>query len=68
MELQPDNPSILISKGHVLQKLERFQEAIECYDKILNSKPENIEVHIERCVAITKSNRYQKPYIVIMKL
>ena len=34
-EINPKDPFAWLSKGNVLDKLEKYQEAIECYDKAL---------------------------------
>lgn len=36
LELDPNNPIALNNKGMLLHKKEKFHEAIECYDRILN--------------------------------
>ncbi|WP_319508074.1 tetratricopeptide repeat protein [uncultured Methanolobus sp.] len=36
LELDPNNPTALNNKGMLLHKKEKFHEAIECYDRILD--------------------------------
>lgn len=50
---------IYFSKGTSLYKDGRFEEAIECYDKVIESDPRNADAYNNKGKALSDLGRYQ---------
>jgi tetratricopeptide (TPR) repeat protein len=59
LELDPNNPAALNNKGMLLHKKEKFHEAIECYDRILNqyNMSESVPALYNKSLALIKIGR-----------
>jgi tetratricopeptide (TPR) repeat protein len=47
-KLEPDNPISYLYKGHAFNELKKYEEAIQCYDKILEIDPNNEDAFNKR--------------------
>jgi tetratricopeptide (TPR) repeat protein len=52
--LHPNDIKILETKGAILAKLSRYDEEINCYDKILELQPDNYSILISKGHALQK--------------
>ena len=48
LELEPGNTLSYLYKGHALNELKKYKEAIQCYDKVLEIEPKNTEAMNKR--------------------
>ena len=51
------NVSLLLAKGQTLLEAERLQEALVCFQEILNVEPGNAEAHLKKGVVLERMNR-----------
>jgi tetratricopeptide (TPR) repeat protein len=51
VKLEPDNPISYLYKGHAFNELKKYEEAIQCYDKILEIDPNNVDAFNKRKIA-----------------
>jgi len=62
LELQPNNDQIWLIRGMILSDLERYQEAIASYDKVLEIKPDTLYAYAWclRGIALSHLERYEE--------
>jgi tetratricopeptide (TPR) repeat protein len=51
------NVSLLLAKGQTLLDAERLQEALSCFQEIINLDPDHAEAHLKKGVALERMNR-----------
>ncbi len=56
----PHDPDGLMLKGNILDLDERHGEALDCYERVLNSDPENVAALIDMGDCLSWSGRYQE--------
>ena len=56
---QPQSWKALNSKGFALQKLSRYTEAVECFDKALELNPQSVEVINNKGVTLSMRGLYK---------
>jgi tetratricopeptide (TPR) repeat protein len=56
---EPDNAEALAIKGDILQQLERYEEALICYDRVLEMVPEAVDAAAEKAQALCSLERWQ---------
>lgn len=57
VELDPAEPKYRFAEGTVLQRQERYAEALSLYDGLVESEPDNPVVHHNRAVALYRLGR-----------
>eukprot|EP01121_Diplochlamys_sp_Union-15-3_P004199 TRINITY_DN1420_c0_g1_i3.p1 TRINITY_DN1420_c0_g1~~TRINITY_DN1420_c0_g1_i3.p1 ORF type:complete len:420 (-),score=43.55 TRINITY_DN1420_c0_g1_i3:13-1272(-) len=56
--LEPENTTLLYTKGNALLGTDRWKEAIECYDLVLKKEPEHTKALNDKGNALVDANRY----------
>ncbi|MCW3467338.1 tetratricopeptide repeat protein [Chitinophaga nivalis] len=57
LELAPNEPALLVNKGSLLMLLEKYPEALVCYDAALAIAPTNAYVHLNRAILYYHMNQ-----------
>jgi len=60
IEMKPDRPNLLFLKAGELESLSRYDEAVVCYQRILELQPDNDKYLLQMSHAIEKQKRFQK--------
>ena len=60
ISLKPDYAEALSNRGNVLQKLERFSDAIKDYDKAISLKPDYVDALYNRGIALKELKRFDE--------
>lgn len=68
LELQPDNERALMGYARILFENDRFEEALDQYDRLLAIKPEKKSYQLNRSVCLTKVGRYDEAEKILFKL
>ena len=53
-DLEPDNAAAYYNKGIALRNLEKYDEAIACYDKAIELEPDNAAAYYNKGIALQK--------------
>ena len=67
MALAPTNFQAWTTKGLCLFELERFGEAVECFDKITALDPKNASVWLHKAPALGHLERYEEAVDAVRK-
>ena len=59
LNIDPENIIALNNIGNALGKLNRHEDAIECYDKILNIDSVNVNALNDKGFSLTKIDKYE---------
>ena len=51
--------SLLLAKGEILLDMERWQEALTCFQDVLTVEPKNAEAHLKKGIALERLNRLE---------
>ena len=65
---RPNYAGTYSDKGDVLLELERYDEALECYDKVVELNTDNAWVHYRRWMALFELERYDEALECIDKV
>ena len=60
IEMEPDRPNLWFLKAVELESLSRYDEAVGCYQKILELEPDNDKYLIQMSHAIEKQKRFRE--------
>jgi tetratricopeptide (TPR) repeat protein len=58
LELPEGDLTVLLNKGWALFKLEKFDEALKCFDSVLDKVPSNVEAWRRKGDVFAKTNRW----------
>lgn len=58
IEASPSNLSAYVSRGNLMLRLKRYQNAIDSYDRALAIKPDYAEMYFNRGIALYKFQQY----------
>jgi tetratricopeptide (TPR) repeat protein len=67
IELEPDDPGHRLVVGDLLAALGRTEEAIEAYDDVLSSAPNNVEVLVKQGALYTSEKQYERGVEVLSR-
>lgn len=51
--------SLLLAKGEILLDMERWEEALKCFQESLAMEPKNAEAHLKKGIALERLNRLE---------
>jgi tetratricopeptide (TPR) repeat protein len=51
--------SLMLAKGEILLDMERWQEALTCFQEVLTTDPTNAEAHLKKGIALERMNRLE---------
>jgi tetratricopeptide (TPR) repeat protein len=51
--------SLLLAKGEILLDMERWQEAVTCFQDAITMDPKNAEAHLKKGIALERMNRLE---------
>jgi tetratricopeptide (TPR) repeat protein len=51
--------SLLLAKGEILLDMERWEEALKCFQEALAMEPKNAEAHLKKGIALERLNRLE---------
>lgn len=60
VQADPENPRVWLERGRVLNRLARFEEALESFDRAIGLAPLHAEAWYQRGLALTKLGRMQE--------
>ncbi len=66
-ENNPDYTTMYLTKAICLDKLKRFNEAIECCDKVIEEYPDYFASYVDKCLALCSLEKYEEALIYIQK-
>jgi len=60
LEINPDDEDTWYNKGITLDNLEKYDEAIICYNEVIRLNPEYLDVWREKGDVLVKLGKYDK--------
>jgi tetratricopeptide (TPR) repeat protein len=58
LELSPGEPNLLMNKGSILMLLQKYPEAMACYDEAMQQAPNNPYVYMNRAILFYHMDQY----------
>ena len=60
IQIQPNNPEVLVARGEAKSKLQKYEEALQSFEEALKFKRDNSQAWYGRGIVLTDLNRYEE--------